>query len=339
MTLVELLVVISIIGLLVVAVAPVFQNAGNKRKLAAAADLMTTHLNGAAAKAIGSRDSGGTWLETEAGGAGSDQAVASLLLARPRLASSGTAQITAIDLGAVPPFATLNITTPSPVPLVLAPLIPEALISFQGIPTRYRLKSTTRIEMLPTYSVENAAFPAEDISLPFSIALPPRRKPSASAPNLGGDTCIDFSASTIGVYGLTPTASVQQLSNVAVSGRSTSFQSRILSIIFDGVGRATTAWVASDHSAATSSSWARIELGPTMPVALLIGNRSQIGQPVVPQPTEDSPGPNFQNPDAVWVVIDPRTSIVRTIANNPATTLRAAQMVVAEALSNQVHAY
>jgi prepilin-type N-terminal cleavage/methylation domain-containing protein len=339
MTLPELLVVVAIMGLLAVAVAPLFRGASDKRKLAAAADLMTAHLNGAAAKAIGSRDGGGAWLETEAGGSGSDQAVAALLLARPRLASSGTAQITATDLGAVPPFATLNITTPSPVPLVLAPLIPEALISFQGIPTRYRLKSTTRIEMLPTYSVENAAFPAEDISLPFSIALPPRRKPSASAPNLGGDTCIDFSASTIGVYGLTPTASVQQLSNVAVSGRTTSFQSRILSIVFDGVGRATTAWVASDHSAATSSSWARIDLGPTMPVALLIGNRSQIGQTVVTQPTEDIPGPNFQNPDAVWVIIDPRTSVVRTVANNPATTLQAAQQPVAEALSNQVRAF
>jgi len=338
MTFVELLVVVAIMGLLAVAVAPLFRGASDKRKLATAADLMTTHLNRTAAKAIGSRDGGGAWLETEAGGSGNDQAVASLLLARPRLASSGIAQITAIDLVAVPAFATLNITTPSPVPTVLAPLIPEAIISFQGIPTRYQLKSTTRIEMLPNYSVDNAAFPAVNISLPFSIDLPPRRKPSAAAPNLGGDTCIDFSASTIGVYGFTPTASVQHLSNVSVPGATTPFQSRILSIVFDGVGRATASWVASDHSAATSSSWSRIDLGPTMPVALLIGNRSQIGQTVVSQPTEDSPGPNFQNPDAVWVVIDPRTSIVRTIANNPATTLRAAQTLVAEALSNQVHA-
>jgi len=327
MTLPELLVVVAIIGLLAVAVAPLFRGATDKRKLAGAADLLTAHLNGAVAKAIGSREGGGAWLETDSVGSGNDQAVASLLLARPRVATSGFATVTNPNLAASPPSATLA-TTPANLLTPLAPLIPGAILSFQGIPARYRMVSTTAIEMLPTYSAENTAFPAVNISLPFSLELPPRRKPSFSAPTLGGDTCIDFSASTIGVNGFTPTANVRSLAAW-----------KILSIIFDGVGRATAAWVAADHTAATSASWTRIDLSPTTPIALLIGNRSQIGQAVVAQRTEDVPGPNYQNPDAVWVVIDPRTTVVRTVANNPATTLRDAQAPVALSLANQVRAF
>jgi prepilin-type N-terminal cleavage/methylation domain-containing protein len=328
MTLPELLVVVAIIGLLAVAVAPLFRGASDKRKIAAAADLVTAHLNGAVGKAIGSRDGGGAWLETEVAGSGNDQAVVSLLLARPRVATSGFATIAAPpNLAANPPSATLN-TTPANLLTPLAPLIPGAIISFQGIPARYRMVSTGVIEMLPGYTAENAAFPADGISLPFAIDLPPRRRPSVSAPALGSDTCIDFSASTIGVNGFTPTANVRSLA-----------ASKILTIVFDGVGRATAAWIAADHTAATSASWTRIDLSPATPVALLIGNRSQIGQAVVPQRTEDSPGPNFQNPDAVWVIIDPRTTVVRTVANTPSTTLQAAQAPVAAALANQVRAF
>lgn len=324
MTLPELLVVVAIIGLLAVAVAPLFRGASGKRSLSSAAELLSAHLNGAVAKSIGSRDGGGVWLETDANLArsGDGQAVGSLLFARPRLATSGIAQVTATNLAASPASATVT-TPPSLAPL--EPLIPGAIISFQGIPARYRMVSLTTIEMLPTYTVENAAFPAANIPLPFSVDLPPRRKPSASAPTLSGDACIDFSASTIGVNGFTPTANVRSLAS-----------SKILAVVFDGVGRATAAWVAADHAAAASASWTRIDLGPTTPIALLIGNRSQIGQTVVAQRSEDNPGPNFQNPDAVWVVIDPRTSVVRTVANRPATTLQSAQSFLAEALANRL---
>lgn len=327
MTLPELLVVVAIIGLLAVAVAPLFRGASDKRKLAGAAELLTAHLNGAVAKSIGSRDGGGAWLETDNAGSGNDQAVASLLLARPRVATSGFATVSNQNLALNPPSATLA-TTPPNLFAALTPLIPGAIISFQGIPTRYRMDSPTVIEMLPTYTAENAAFPADNISLPFSLELPPRRKPSVLAPTLGGETCIDFSASTIGVNGFTPTANVRSLA-----------ASKILTIVFDGVGRATAAWLAADHTAATSASWTCIDLGPTMPIALLIGNRSQIGQAVVPQRTEDSPGPNYQNPDAVWVIIDSRTTVVRAVANNPAASVRDAQAPVAAALANQVRAF
>ena len=327
MTLPELLVVVAIIGLLAVAVAPLFRGASDKRKLAGAAELLTAHLNGAVAKAIGSRDGGGAWLETDTAGSGNDQAVASLLLARPRVATSGFATVSNPNLAVSPPSATLA-TTPPNLFAALTPLIPGAIISFQGIPARYRMESPTVIQMLPTYSAENAAFPADNISLPFSLELPPRRKPSVSAPTLGGDTCVDFSASTIGVYGFTPTANVRSLAAW-----------KILTIVFDGVGRATAAWIAADHTAATSASWTRIDLSPTTPIALLVGNRSQIGQPLVSQPTEDNPGPNYQNPDAVWVIIDPRTTVIRTVANKAATTVQSAQKFVTEALANKGSAF
>lgn len=324
-TLAELLVVVAILGLLAVAVAPLLGSARGKRSIAVAADLVSSHLNNAATKAIGSRDGGGVWLETDTGGSGGDQAVASLVLVRKRLATSGTASINAPNLSSSPPSAALAVTTPSSFPSSLIPLIPGSIISFQGIPTRYRMVSTTTIEMLATYTAENATFPASGSELPFSIDLPPRRKPSAASRPLGGEACIDFSASTIGVNGFTPPANVRSLAT-----------SKILAVVFDGVGRATAAWVASDHVAATTSSWTRIDLSATLPIALLIGNRSQIGQPVVSQPTEVDPGPNYQNPDSIWVLIDPRTSVIRTVANSAATTLQAAQAAVAAALANQV---
>jgi prepilin-type N-terminal cleavage/methylation domain-containing protein len=326
MTLPELLVVVAIIGLLAVAVAPLFRGASDKRKIANAAELVTAHLSGAVAKSIGSRDGGGAWLETDLAGSGNDQAVASLFFARPRTATSGTAQITGPNLAATPPSATFSPANPF-TPAITA-LLPGAIITFQGIPTRYRMVNSGTVAMLSNYSAENAAFPASNISLPFSLELPPRRRPSVSAPVLGGETCIDFSASTIGAYGFTPTASVRSLASF-----------KILCVVFDGVGRATNAWLASDHSATTAASWTRIDLGPTTPVVLLVGNRSQIGQPVVSQPTEDNPGPNYQNPDAVWVIIDPRTSVIRTVANNAASTPQSAQRFVTAALANKVSAF
>jgi prepilin-type N-terminal cleavage/methylation domain-containing protein len=330
MTLVELMVVVAIIGLLAVAAAPLFRGATDKRKIANAAELVTAHLSGAVAKSIGSRDGGGAWLETDPGGdptaLGYDQGVTSLFLARPRVASSGIAQITASNLAATPPTATFSPTNPF-TPAITA-LLPGSVISFQGIPTRYRMTSPTTIEMLSNYSAENAAFPALNISLPFSLELPPRRRPSVSAPVLGGETCIDFSSSTVGAYGYTPTASVRSLASF-----------KILCVVFDGVGRATNAWLASDHAATTAALWIRVDLGPTTPIVLLVGNRSQIGQTVVPQPTEDNPGPNYQNPDAVWVIIDPRTSVIRTVANKAATTVQSAQRFVTEALANKVSAF
>lgn len=327
MTLVELMVVVAIIGLLAVAAAPLFRGATDKRKIANAAELVTAHLSGAVAKSIGSRDGGGAWLETDPAGSGNDQAVAALFLARPRTATSGTAQITGSNLAASPPSATLNIVSPSPFPAAITQLLP-ATISFQGIPTRYRIASPTTIDMLSNYNAENAAFPALNISLPFSLELPPRRRPSVSAPVLGGETCIDFSASTIGAYGFTPTASMRSLASF-----------KILCVVFDGVGRATNAWLASDHAAAKAASWTPVELSPTTPIVLMVGNRSQIGQTVVPQPSEDNPGPNYQNPDAVWVIIDPRTSVIRTVANKTATTVQSAQGFVTEALANKVSAF
>lgn len=331
MTLPELLVVIAIMGLLAVAVAPLFEGAKGKRGLSVAADLVIAHLDNAAAKAIGSRDGGGAWLETDAFGAGGDQAVASLLFARPRLATSGTAQITAVNLLATPP-AQLSIGT-SPFPAAIEPLIPGARISFRGVPATYRIfemttGTTASFGMLPNYSIENSSFPPVGATLPFSIDLPPRRKASASVQLLTGDACIDFSASTIGVAGFTPPSKVRPLA-----------LSKILAVVFDGVGRATTAWIASDHAASASASWERIDLDATRPIALLVGNRSQLGQAYLKQTTEDAPGPNHQNPDSIWVVIDPRTAVIRSVENVPAPTVQAAQAVVATALANQVRTF
>jgi hypothetical protein len=41
----------------------------------------------------------------------------------------------------------------------------------------------------------------------------------------------------------------------------------------------------------------------------------------------------------MWVIIDPRTSVIRTVANNAASTPQSAQRFVTAALANKVSAF
>jgi hypothetical protein len=53
-------------------------------------------------------------------------------------------------------------------------------------------------------------------------------------------------------------------------------------------------------------------------------------------PTEDDPGANWQNPDSRWVVIDPRTSVVKSIeTDSKAATRDLSLRYVVATLKNQ----
>jgi prepilin-type N-terminal cleavage/methylation domain-containing protein len=322
MTLVELLVVVAIIGLLAVSVAPLTQTRSSKRKLSAAADLVASHCSAAVAKSIGSPFGAGIWLEPDATGSGGGQAVTTLAFSRPRVPTPGTATLTAIHFASSPPTATF-----SP-PLALSPqdaamLSPNgtSIISFAGVPQSYNLISASQIAMPVNCTADNTAFPGLNTPLTYRLELAPRRKSSIGSTVLAGDACIDLSASTLGVHGYSVTSDILSL---------TGFQA--IAVQFDGVGRPSVVWLQSPQG-----SWQRRDLQANLPVALLIGNRSQIGLNPASTVTEEDPGPNRQNPDAVWAVIDPRSAVVRTIDNRPATSIATAQSFVAEALANQVY--
>jgi prepilin-type N-terminal cleavage/methylation domain-containing protein len=322
MTLVELLVVVAIIGLLAVSVAPLTQTRSSRRKLSAAADLVAAHCSAAVAKSIGSPYGAGIWLQPDATGSGGGQAVTALAFSRPRVPTAGTATITAIHLASPPPTATLSpALTLSSQDAAMLSANGTAIISFAGIPQSYNLVSTSQIAMPLNCSAENASFPGLNTTLPYRLELAPRRKASVGAAILAGDACIDLSASTLGVHGYSVTNTI-----VSLNG----FQA--IAVQFDGVGRPSVVWLQSSQG-----SWQRRDLQANLPVALLIGNRSQIGLNLASTVTEDDPGPNMQNPDAVWAVIDPRSAVVRTVDNRPATSIATAQSFVAEALANQVY--
>ena len=323
MTLVELLVVVAIMGLLAVSVAPLMQSRPSKRKLSAAADLVASHCSAAVAKSIGSLNGAGIWLEPEASGSGGGQAVSTLAFSRPRVPAAGTATITAIHLASSPPSATLSFS--APLPSDAAAMLSSdgtSIISFAGIPQDYNLTSSTQMQMSANCTSDNTAFPGLNTPLRYSLHLAPKRKASVGAAVLAGDACIDLSASTLGVYGYSGSGDI-----VSLAG----FQA--IAVQFDGIGRPTVVWL----KPSSQGSWQQRDLRANLPVALLIGNRSQIGLDTVQKITEDDPGPNMQNPDAVWAVIDPRSAVVRTVDNRPATSISTAQSFVAEALANQVY--
>jgi len=322
MTLVELLVVVAIIGLLAVSVAPLTQTRSSKRKLSAAADLVASHCSAAVAKSIGSPFGAGIWLEPDATGSAGAQAVTTLAFSRPRVPTPGTATITTVHFASSPPTATLSppIALSSQDAAMLSPN-GTSIISFAGIPQNYNLISASQIAMPLNCSAENTSFPGRATPLPYRLELAPRRKPSIGAAVLAGDACIDLSASTLGVHGYSATSDILSL---------TGFQA--IAVQFDGVGRPSAVWLQSPQG-----TWQNRGLQANLPVALLIGNRSQIGLNVASIVTEDNPGPNMQNPDAVWAVIDPRSAVVRTVENRPATSIATAQSFVTEALVNQVY--
>jgi prepilin-type N-terminal cleavage/methylation domain-containing protein len=309
MTLVELLVVIMIIGLLSVAVLPSLNRNPDGKRILNAAEIVSSHLNQQMSRALGSANGSATWYGAESTGAGSGLAVIGLRTGRPQTTVSGSAWIT-VSGSVSPPF------TPQ-----IADLLP-APIQFAGIPAEFTATKTPFHQVVVDDSTTNRtswnlSLPVATANpLPYVLSLPPRKRLQVSTPMLQNNTCIDLNGSTIGVYDF----SANQPVSLA--------DSSTLSIEFEKSGRPVAAW----RQLAASGDWRRTLLSATTPVALLIGLRSQIGATVVPTPTQNEPGANCQNPAALWVVLDPRTSAVRIVENSASINVRGAQAYVLQTL-------
>lgn len=314
MTLAELLVVVVILGLLSVVVLPVLNGRSGKRQLVDAAEAISVHLGQQASRALGSQGGAAVWYEAESTGSGGGRAVVALRSGRPRSGVSGSTTVA--------PLATPGAAT---VALACSTSVLPAPIEFAGIPAVFTAETTTRIQLADAgtnRNTANLAFPGGQadptarMSIPYTLRLPPQRRMSAAVGFLNNDTCIDLLGSTIGVYGFSPTVTPMSDANA-------------VAIEFDTCGRPTAAW----RQLAANSSWMRTSLTSTTPVAFLVGLRSQIGVNYVSTPTADEPGVNWQNPQARWVVVDPRTSLVKVVeipAN--ATSLQTSQTMVVQAL-------
>lgn len=294
MTLAELMIVIAIIGLLAVTVLPAIDASRGRKAGRDAAEMLVSHISQAASKGIGSSQGTAVWLQTDSTGAGTGYAVTQLGFARPRADVSGSTTMNRISSGtATVPAATF--------PTAVRALLP-APIRFAGIPAVFTaLASGTEIACADNdmnRTIDNSLVPnSPTTALPFTLNLRPNRMPSVRARSMPKGMCVDFAWSSIGLAGVS-------ISTVSLAGPDTR-----LAITFDAMGRAEYAWC----SVGTAGSWQAIRLDSSKPVVLLVGYATQAGSAPVQVPSEDNPGATWQSPDARWVVVDSRSSIVRVV--------------------------
>jgi prepilin-type N-terminal cleavage/methylation domain-containing protein len=302
MTLAELLVVVVILGLLSVVVLPVLNGRSEKRQLTDAAEAVSVHLGQQASRAIGSRSGAAAWYEAETTGSGGGSAVVALRSGRPRSGVSGSTT--------VEPLAGTGTGAATVVLACSADVLP-APIEFAGIPavfTAYKdpndeTRSWIQLADAGTNrTTTNLAFPGGQadpsarLAIPYTLRLPPQRRMSGAVAPLSDNTCIDLTGSTIGVHGFSP--------SVTSTG-----DAKTVAIEFDRCGRPVAAW----RQLSSTSAWARTALTASTPMALLVGLRSQVGAAYGSSSTVDDPGVNWQNPQARWVLVDSRTSMVRVV--------------------------
>lgn len=212
-----------------------------------------------------------------------------------------------------------------------------APIEFAGLPNRFTVVSisggTATISGTANVGGQNLnrtaannIVPDSQSPLAYVLHLPPRLRMTAATRNLPGGMCIDLASSTIGVHGFTPSGGIVSLIGC-----------RRLAVVFDKTGRAEAIWYSFTHDD-TTPLWQFRALDSSTPVALLVGVQANCGNAYVATPSDDDPGANWQNPAARWILIDPRTSIIKSIEANPqATILADSQLFVRQTLKNTAY--
>lgn len=314
-TLIELLVVVTILGLLAIVVLPAFTAGGDKRLLRGAADRLDTHLKQAAARATGKPRGAAVLLQPDVGTAVFDLEFARIPTGS-RMNDLGyyRAQPYPGDSDASTKYIDVNSNTIG---------LDEgnknqgfslgdegALIQIDNSANEYLIEEVTfpagnisraKIVFTAGSNEYNATFPNKVGRFGFTVFDQPSDAELTKRPTVLPDrACVDLAASTIGVYafgdalgGIPPLVLSDILSSVE----------RVI-ICFDVYGKAVEVLV---RNSATAT---RIPLTSGKPIALLCTLAYQSGEPQVTdysQITEANPGAGWQNPDAFWVVIDPKT--------------------------------
>ena len=329
-TLIELLVVVTILGLLAIVVLPAFTAGGDKRLLRGAADRLDTHLKHAAARATGKPRGFAVWLDANGGTAVFDLNFARMPTGMPHSGevSEHPNQEHFSHVAIVSQMARPDGT----------PVQNGSIVRFDMVPNEFRAVSPTNITFSDGDTKYNATFPYTDASasIDYVVYEPPSGPRITSRPTVIPErVCVDLDSSTIGV---------NLFGDYKESDDGTQNSPELLStydrlaICFDVYGKPNEIW------GWVGSTATRIALTPGKPIALLCTLAYQSGQSPPRNSdgdvdydlvTESNPGAGWQNPDAFWVVIDPKTGRNLIVENGfePGSLKDAQEFIVKDLLS------
>jgi prepilin-type N-terminal cleavage/methylation domain-containing protein len=301
MTLVELLVVISILGLLAVTVIPNISNTSDRRKVREAARALSSFIAGGQSRALGSRNGGGVWIDllpngisngTIALGAAIDLADADVGMS---YAGDSTSSKVAFSYTTLSTTAAVTFTggcTP--------PSNGNNLIRLENSPALFRFTSTSgttgEISMRSdaNQTIANTFWPRSGSSVSYEIIGPPTRSP-ANTLTLGDGVAIDLYHSSSG------TTTFPNLTAPTSIASGTAFQ-----ILYDSAGRP-------QYLACNGLRTAINE-----PLFLLVASIESI----------QSSG-SLAPVDGYWVAIDPRGGIPKIAeVNRSGSTIEAQQSFI-----------
>jgi len=288
MTLVELLVVITILGLLAVTVIPNISNIGGRRAVRESARAVASFVTAGQSRALGSRGGGGVWIDPLPNtitsgslfvGAAIDLADADVGTPYSGDSTSSTVSISPLNAASVTSTFVGGCTPPSTT---------NNSIRIQGSPSLFTLTSvagSTGVISLRSeagQTVNNTVWPPSGATLQYEIIGPPTRSPGNTL-TLGDGVAVDLLHSWFG----------NNLQAVLGSG-TTPFQ-----ILYDSAGR--------PQNLCCNG----VRRSINDPIYLLIASIESI---------QENPNPALAPKDGYWVTIDPRGGTPKVAEVNPSGT-------------------
>lgn len=354
MTLIELLVVMSILGLLSVTVLPAFSNGESARAGRRAAAAVSSLVAQSQATALGRATAAGLWIEPLSGVAAIDLSIAqrpepyrgdtftaAVSLTRPANPSDPV-QLTFSRGGAdVAQMSALQtaISAPGsgPRPLVsdgdliqighgadLFTLLGEASPTGRGFQARLRPEAgqTPANTLWPTPSLAGGS------TTWHSFTIHRKPAPIGALESLGNGMAIDLAWSGVGTERFGPAPLAGDDGYPPLAGYNAG---QALAVMFDSAGAVTEVVFL---NTTLSGAAAEASLPVRGPILLLVGRIDRCGLPYAPAPTEANPGANWQYADSMWIAIDPKTGLARSVPpalhlqNLPVTNARDSQSFV-----------
>jgi len=327
MTLVELLVVITILGLLAVTVLPSLATSAESRRTRETTRMVSSFISKAQGRAIGRQEWSGLKLvavntsslaaidifladvpEAYRG----DTTSAALTIATAPTSTSATAvPASGSDISTI---ATLGIQAGDPIRFDGRGTLYEVTTPIATSALKFRLRENLNGKEDMGQTLHNTFWPALDVPHTFEIYRQPQ--PTGLPLTLAGGRAVDLSWSGFGPPQANGIANTYQtFSALGGTGVSTS-------ILFDSTGRLRQVVVGAGRFTVTG------------PVFLLVGRADRAGQVYGTLNTsDDSLGANWQYPDSYWIAVDPLTGLVRTAECTPnATTVLESQAWIRQAL-------
>ena len=357
MTLIELLVVMSILSLLSVTVLPAFSNAESARAGRRAAAAVSSLVAQSQATALGRATAAGLWIEPLSTVAAIDLSIAqrpepyrgdtftaAVSLALP-LRPSDPVQLTFSHGGAdVAQMTTPQASAFSP-SVAGRPLVSNGdliqigqradlfTLECADLPTTNGYKARLRPEAGQTPA--NTLWPTPSMAGQpatwHSFTIHRKPAPIAALQSLDDGMAIDLAWSGVGTERFGPAPLAGDDGYTPLAGYN---PGQALAMMFDSAGAVAEVVFL---NTALSGAGAEASVPVRGPILLLVGRIDRCGLPYNPAPTEANPGANWQYADSMWIAIDPKTGLARSvppvlrIQNLPVTNARDSQSLVRSA--------